>query len=65
MKPPDPEWEARRVTHDRIPNRAARLKALGNAVVPQQIYPVLAATPLRWDAWHDRMWFPKWVVGPG
>ncbi|MDP9024336.1 MAG: phospholipid carrier-dependent glycosyltransferase [Candidatus Eremiobacteraeota bacterium] len=28
-------------------------------------YPVLAATPLSWDAWHARMWFGKWVVGPG
>ena len=28
-------------------------------------YPVLAAQPLPWDAWHHRMWFDKWVVGPG
>ncbi len=28
---------------ERIPNRAARLKALGNAVVPQQIFPIFAA----------------------
>jgi DNA (cytosine-5)-methyltransferase 1 len=29
------EWEPRRVTQEKVPNRAARLKALGNAVVPQ------------------------------
>lgn len=37
------EWEAPRTIHERIPNRAARLKALGNAVVPQQAYPIFAA----------------------
>jgi len=28
-------------------------------------YPVLAAQPIPWDAWHMRMWIDKWVVGPG
>lgn len=28
-------------------------------------YPVLAAQPIPWDAWHHRMWIDKWVVGPG
>jgi len=39
------EWEApRTVTKaQRVPNRAARLKALGNAIVPQQVAPLLAA----------------------
>ncbi len=28
-------------------------------------YPILAAHPISWDAWHARMWFPTWVIGPG
>lgn len=37
--------------------------AIGGAFV--FFYPVLAATPISWDAWHARMWISKWVVGPG
>ncbi len=28
-------------------------------------YPILAAHPLSWSAWHHRMWFPTWIIGPG
>ena len=28
-------------------------------------YPILAAHPIAWDAWHRRMWFPTWIIGPG
>lgn len=42
------EWEPPRTTGERIPNRAARLKALGNAVVPAQVYPLLAAIIAQW-----------------
>lgn len=28
-------------------------------------YPVLAGSPLRWDAWESRMWFEHWIRGPG
>jgi dolichyl-phosphate-mannose--protein O-mannosyl transferase len=28
-------------------------------------YPVLSAHPLSWNAWHQRMWINKWIVGPG
>ncbi len=27
--------------------------------------PVLSAWPLSYDAWHARMWFPTWIIGPG
>jgi Gpi18-like mannosyltransferase len=28
-------------------------------------YPILAAYPISWSAWHARMWFPTWIIGPG
>jgi len=28
-------------------------------------YPILAAHPIAWSAWHQRMWFPTWIIGPG
>jgi dolichyl-phosphate-mannose--protein O-mannosyl transferase/Gpi18-like mannosyltransferase len=28
-------------------------------------YPILAAHPIPWSAWHQRMWFPTWIIGPG
>ncbi len=28
-------------------------------------YPILAAYPISWNAWHQRMWIDKWVIGPG
>ncbi len=28
-------------------------------------YPILAAHPIPWNAWHQRMWFPTWIIGPG
>jgi dolichyl-phosphate-mannose--protein O-mannosyl transferase/Gpi18-like mannosyltransferase len=28
-------------------------------------YPILAAQPIAWNAWHARMWFPTWIIGPG
>jgi DNA (cytosine-5)-methyltransferase 1 len=36
------EWEPPRVATG-VKDRVGRLKALGNAVVPQQIYPIFAA----------------------
>ncbi len=28
-------------------------------------YPILTAHPLTWNAWHQRMWIDKWIIGPG
>jgi len=28
-------------------------------------YPILAARGIPWTAWHQRMWFPTWIIGPG
>jgi dolichyl-phosphate-mannose--protein O-mannosyl transferase len=28
-------------------------------------FPILAAHPIAWSAWHARMWFPTWIIGPG
>jgi len=25
-------------------------------------YPVLAGTHVTWDAWHARMWYPRWII---
>lgn len=27
-------------------------------------FPILSAWPLSYNAWHARMWFPTWVIGP-
>ncbi len=47
---PQAPWEAPRTVTGTVPNRAARLKALGNAVVPQQCFPILAAMVAAHDA---------------
>ena len=45
------EWEAPRTVpaSDRTPGRAAKLKALGNAVVPAQVLPTLQAIAATWE----------------
>jgi dolichyl-phosphate-mannose--protein O-mannosyl transferase len=25
-------------------------------------YPILAGVHVPWEAWHARMWFPKWII---
>ncbi|HEY5425082.1 MAG TPA: phospholipid carrier-dependent glycosyltransferase, partial [Candidatus Tumulicola sp.] len=55
--------------------RQARGAWLGGAAVGAYVaiavgafvyfYPILAAHPIAWNAWHHRMWFGYWVIGPG
>ena len=49
------DWEAPRTlpASDRTPGRAAKLKALGNAVVPQQVLPLLLAIAETWMQMGD------------
>ncbi|HZV76682.1 MAG TPA: phospholipid carrier-dependent glycosyltransferase [Candidatus Babeliales bacterium] len=28
-------------------------------------YPILSAHGISWNAWHAKMWFPTWIIGPG
>lgn len=34
-------------------------------VVFAYFYPVLAGDRISYAQWHDRMWFPHWIIGPG
>ena len=52
-------------------------KAAGSAALPSArtprlpsrcfayFYPILAAYPISWNAWHQRMWFGHWVIWSG
>lgn len=40
---PQKDWEAPRTITERVPNHAKRIAALGNAVVPQVVYPFAVA----------------------
>ncbi|MGC1381763.1 MAG: phospholipid carrier-dependent glycosyltransferase [Candidatus Baltobacteraceae bacterium] len=56
-------------------NRQDNLRWLGGLAVGGYValaglgfiyfYPILAAHPISWNAWHHRMWFPTWIIGPG
>jgi dolichyl-phosphate-mannose-protein mannosyltransferase len=55
--------------------RRPNLRWLGGAAVGGYVavacaafvffFPILSAHPITWNAWHARMWFPTWIIGPG
>jgi dolichyl-phosphate-mannose--protein O-mannosyl transferase/Gpi18-like mannosyltransferase len=59
------EWARRRKTEQWLGGLAvgSYLALVAGAFV--FFYPILAAHPLTWNAWHARMWFPTWIIGPG
>jgi len=56
---PQHDWEPPRVATG-IKNRAARLKALGNAVDPLQIYPIMYAIKLIDDYLRTKKHLVNW-----
>ena len=60
------EWSKRQspeiVWAGRIGLGAVTIAIIGAFVF---FYPVLSAQHITWAAWNARMWFPKWIVGPG
>jgi dolichyl-phosphate-mannose--protein O-mannosyl transferase len=59
------QWARRRKTEQWLGGLAvgSYLALVAGAFV--FFYPILAAHPLTWNAWHARMWFPTWIIGPG
>jgi len=49
------EWEPPRTIAHKLKHRASRLKALGNMVVPQQVYPILKAMIESEQTWSEEM----------
>jgi len=52
-------------TTRRVAPWAAAAAACAIAGAFAYFYPILAAVPITWEAWHERMWLPTWVIGPG
>jgi len=60
------QWgRSRDATTKRLIPWAAGTAACAIASAFVFFYPVLAAVPLTYEAWHARMWLPTWIIGPG
>jgi Gpi18-like mannosyltransferase len=59
------QWFRRRESFQWLGGLAVGSYVAAAAVGFIYFYPILAAHPLAWSAWHQRMWFPTWIIGPG
>jgi dolichyl-phosphate-mannose--protein O-mannosyl transferase len=59
------QWSRRRETLRWLGGLSAGAYTAAIALLFVYFYPILAAHPIPWTAWHARMWFPTWIIGPG
>ncbi|MGB6600371.1 MAG: phospholipid carrier-dependent glycosyltransferase [Candidatus Cybelea sp.] len=59
------QWAARRESARWLGGLGVGAYVAAAAVSFVFFYPILAAHPISWSAWHTRMWFPTWIIGPG
>ncbi len=59
------QWSQRRRTGRWVGGVGVGAYAAAAALAFVYFYPILAAHPIAWNAWHQRMWFPTWIIGPG
>ena len=59
------QWAARRESARWLGGLGVGAYVAAAAVSFVFFYPILAAHPISWNAWHARMWFPTWIIGPG
>jgi len=59
------QWSKARVPARAMAQTAVAAYAAAVAIAFLYFYPILAAVPITWGAWSQRMWFPTWIIGPG
>jgi len=59
------QWSQRRETSRWVGGLGVGAYVAAAALGFVYFYPILAAHPIAWSAWHQRMWFPTWIIGPG
>lgn len=59
------QWSRRRDALRWLGGLGVGVYAAAIALTFVYFYPILAAHPIPWTAWHQRMWFPTWIIGPG